>query len=299
MCNYILFILCILIAQMSKFGEFALLYFTGMNILRLGTVPYLNSRPLVARFAAGYEGICIVEAVPSVLSGMLERREVDAALVSSVVVLSDPSLCALPVGGVVSDGPVESIRLMSRVPLREIETLALDTSSKAGVTLGRVLLGMVHGIQPTIVSMHPDIPAMLSVADAAVIIGDPALHAVVALRAGRLPMVRLDFDLGSLWTEQTGLPFVYALWTAHRDAEIDRLSQVLADAASWGVSRLDAIADAESENVGLPTAYCRRYLHENITFGLGEREWQGLALFRERAIELGLLPKCYNNVRPD
>jgi chorismate dehydratase len=270
-----------------------------MKVLRLGTVPYLNARPLVARFAAERSDVGIVEAVPSTLAGMLDRREVDAALVSSVVVLSDPSLCALPVGGVVSNGPVESIRLMSKVPLSEVRTLALDTSSRAGVTLARVMLDTLHGVHPEIVPLPPDVPSMLAAADACAIIGDPALHAAMALRNGRLPMVKHDYDLGSLWTDETGLPFVYALWTAHRDGDIKRMTGVLGEAANWGAEHLDEIADAEAVKVGLPADYCRRYLHENITFHVGEREWKGLALFRQRGIELGLLPRYLNSVKPD
>ena len=268
-----------------------------MNSVILGTVPYLNARPLVARLAAGYPGVTLVEAVPSVLAQMLDRREVDAALVSSVVVLSDPSLCALSAGGVISDGPVKSIRVMSRVPPRDIRTMALDVSSRTGIVLARVMLYVAFGVLPEVVPMAPNVPAMLKAADAAAIIGDPALRAALDLELGHLPQVRFDIDLGSLWRNVTGLPFVYALWTAPRDADTIALNRVLIEAAAWGSQRLDAIADEEAPRAGLPAEFCREYLHDNIQFTLGAREWQGLNLFREKAIELDLLPRCSHSVR--
>lgn len=263
----------------------------------LGTVPYLNARPLVARLAAGYTGVTLVEAVPSVLAQMLVRREVDAALVSSVIALSDPSLCALSAGGVISDGPVKSIRIMSRVPPQDIRTLALDVSSRTGIILASVMLHVAYGVKPELVHMEPDVPAMLKAADAAAIIGDPALHAKIALERGLLPDVRYDIDLGSLWRDVTGLPFVYALWTAPRSADTAALNRVLTEAAEWGAQRLDEIAAAEALRSGFTEEFCMAYLHDNIQFTLGHREWQGLDLFREKAIELDLLPRCSHSVR--
>jgi chorismate dehydratase len=270
-----------------------------MNSVRLGTVPYLNARPLVAQLASGYPGVTLVEAVPSALAKMLDSREVDAALVSSVVALSDPSLCALSAGGVVSDGPVKSIRLMSRVPPAEIRTLALDTSSRTGTVLARVMLHAAFDAVAEVIPMPPDVPAMLKVADAAAIIGDPALRAALELERGNLPEVRYDIDLGSLWRDVTGLPFVYALWTAPRTADTVALNCVLSEAASWGVQHLDEIAEAEADRAGLPVSFCIDYLHDNIQFALGPREWQGLYLFRDKGIELDVLPHCSHSVRVD
>jgi chorismate dehydratase len=131
---------------------------------------------------------------------------------------------------------------------------------------------------------------MLQVADAAAIIGDPALHAAVALEHGYLPMVHYDFDLGSLWRHQTGLPFVYALWTAPQDGDNLRVNSLLRTAAEWGMQHLDEIAEAEAPRTGLTVEFCRAYLHNNITYELGPREWEGLKLFRAHAAKLGLLP---------
>lgn len=256
----------------------------------------MNARPLVARLVAGYPGVTLVEAVPSVLAKMLDRGEVQAALVSSVIALSDPSLCALSAGGVVSDGPVKSIRVMSRVPPRDIRTMALDVSSRTGIVLARVMLHAAFGVLPDAVPMPPDVPAMLKAADSAAIIGDPALHASLNLERGKLPEVLFDIDLGTLWRDVTGLPFVYALWTAPRNADTAMLNRILGEAAAWGSQHIDEIAAEEAPRAGLPEDFCKAYLHDNIQFALGPREWKGLNLFREKAIELNLLPRCSHSV---
>jgi chorismate dehydratase len=237
--------------------------------------------------------------VPSVLAGMLARREVQCALVSSVGVLEDAELCAMDAAGVVSDGPVASIRLMSRVPPDEISTLALDSSSRTGIILGRVMLSKAYCVRPEVVTLPPDVPAMLEVADAALVIGDPALRASLDLEVGRLPMVHCDLDMGSLWRDATGLPFVYAVWTAHREDASDELDALLSKALTWGTAHLDEIAGREASRLGMPEDFCRRYLRDNVRYHLGPREWDGLATFGMTATEMGLLPKQIGSVRRD
>lgn len=266
-----------------------------MNTLMLGDVPYLNSKPLVAtldgrHFAEHDVTVRVVEAIPSRLVGMLERREVAAAMVSCVAPLTDPSLCALPVGAVTSDGPVGSIRLLCQRPPGEIRRLALDASSRTSVVLCRVLLHRVYGLLPEIVSLPPDVPAMLEQSDAALVIGDPALRAAVALEEGRLPQVRHDFDLGSLWRSAMGLPFVYAVWAAPRDGDLAMLMDILTQAAEWGVAHRLEIAEREAARLGLPVEFCRRYVTENVRYAFGPREWEGMRRFHDEAAALGLLP---------
>ncbi len=268
-----------------------------MKSITLGDVPYLNSKPLVA----GLDGRCfeehgvtvrVVEAVPSHLAGMLQRREVAAAMISCVVPLTDTSLCALPVGAVTSDGPVGSIRLMSRVPPACIRRLALDASSRTSVVMCQVLLNRVYGVRPEIVTLPPDVPAMLEQADAALVIGDIALRSAVALEGGAMPQVKDNLDLGTLWRSEMGLPFVYAVWAAPRDGDLVMLSDILRRAAEWGVAHRIEIAEREAPRLGLPVEFCRRYVTENVCYDFGPREWAGMQRFYDEAVAMGLLPDC-------
>lgn len=259
-----------------------------MSGLTLGSVPYLNAKPLVDWFETERTDVRVVDAVPSELAGMLARREVAAAMVSSAVPLSDPSLCVVSSGAITSDGPVRSIRLFSRVPPERIQRLALDASSRTSTLLCRILLARVYGVMPEILSRPPNVPAMLEEADAALVIGDPALLASVAADRGDLAGLEADLDLGSLWRIHAGLPFVYAVWAAPRDGDAATLTRLLNEAKEWGIARRADIARRAAPRLGLPEDLCRRYLTENIRYHLDARAWQGLERFRTWGQELGL-----------
>jgi chorismate dehydratase len=212
-------------------------------------------------------------------------------MVSSAVPLSDPGLCVLSNGAITSDGPVRSIRLFSRVPPARIRRLALDSSSRTSTVLCRILLDRVYGVRPEILSLPPDVPAMLEDADAALVIGDPALLTSVAVERGELPGLAADLDLGSLWRAETGLPFVYAVWAAPRDADNAALEDILNTAMRWGVAHRDEIARREAPRLGLPVEVCREYLTRNIAYEFGGRERMGLRRFHEWGRALGLFPE--------
>jgi chorismate dehydratase len=254
----------------------------------IGAVPYLNARTLVAPLY-GRPDVRIVEAVPSRLARMLAAGEVDAAMVSSVIGLSEPGAVILDAPGVTSFGPVASIRLFASVAPEDIRTLALDTSSRTGVVLGQLLLHRVYSVRPSVVSCAPDVPAMLAAADACVIIGDPALRAAKDAAEGRIDGVRTDLDLGTVWTELTGLPFVFAVWTARAGGDICGLEALLRKAAAEGDARRDDIARAAAAEVGLSEDECVYYLRHNVKNVFGAREREGLELFRRWAEEDGLL----------
>ena len=122
--------------------------------------------------------------------------------------LTRQELEIVPGTGIACHGPVRSILLVSQRPAAEIRTLAVDTSSRTSVQLARVILERRYGAEYTAIPHAPDLDAMLRVADAALIIGDPAL---------RLDPQTLPYevhDLGGEWVEMTGLPMVFAVWAA-------------------------------------------------------------------------------------
>lgn len=175
---------------------------------RVGCVPYVNARPLVACFDQPNEFVEVVYDVPSRLPALLDSGEVDAILVSSIEYLRREDLVIAADVGIMSNGPVASVRLLSKVPLEQIKTLALDQSSMTSNMLAQIILAE-KGVRPRLVTMEPNQTAMLAECDACVLIGD------MGLEADGTGLV--DVDLGAAWTEMTGLPFVWALWLAKRD----------------------------------------------------------------------------------
>ncbi len=250
--------------------------------VRLGAVAYLNARPLVygleqdPQFELRYD-------IPSKCARLLHAREIDLGLIPSIEYLRGP--CAysfVPGPAVTSRGAVASVAVYARKDPHDIRTIAMDTSSRTSVALATVLLRRVFKTSPTAVLMAPNLDAMLTRADAALIIGDVALfldHAAAGVQ---------KLDLGELWTESTGLPFVYAVWTGWPDAVTPRHVAALQRARDAGVAHVEDVARAFYPDDPVRQAVAGRYLRENIRYYLGDDELEGLRTFYAYAAELGL-----------
>jgi chorismate dehydratase len=271
--------------------------------LRLGAVGYLNARPLVygldrqPHFDLRYD-------VPSECARLLHERSIDVGLIPSIEYLRGPAPYALvPEAAVTSRGPVASVALYTRVEPRDIRSIAMDSSSKTSVALATVLARRVFGIAPETVSMAPDLGAMLACADAALIIGDIALFlnppidnsirspksAIRNQSAIRNPQSAIQkIDLGALWTETTGLPFVYAFWAGWPDSVTPQDVEALQRARDEGVAHADEVARAYYPADPASQAVAVRYLRDNIRYVLGGEELEGLRTFYAYAAELGL-----------
>ncbi|HEU5323904.1 MAG TPA: menaquinone biosynthesis protein, partial [Methylomirabilota bacterium] len=169
--------------------------------VRLGVVSYLNAEPLVF----GLEKDPAFELrrdVPSRVAERLHAGEIDLGLIPSIE-YARGDYAVVPGIAIASRGPVRSVRLLLRRPLEHVRRVALDRSSRASQALLKVLLRERLGRQPEYVEMPPDPAPMLASADAALLIGDPALY---------LDLPGDALDLGEEWTRLTSLPFVYAFW---------------------------------------------------------------------------------------
>ena len=252
-------------------------------MVRVGAVTYLNARPLVYglersdRFQIRYD-------VPAECARLLHARETDVGLIPSIEYLRGPRPYAIVPGpAVTSRGPVASVAIFTRREMRDVRTIAMDTSSRTSVALSTVMLRRRFGIAPEPVHMPPDLNAMLRRADAALIIGDIALYLAHQMEGVR------KIDLGEEWTAMTGLPFVYACWTGWPDA-LDRADvAALQRARDEGVAQSDAVAAAYHPDDTRKQAVARRYLRDNIRYFLGQDELEGLKTFYSYAAELGLV----------
>ena len=210
--------------------------------LRVGTVPYLNALPLVAALEEKpTQPVTLDRYVPSELLHYLLRGEVDVALLSSVACLSHQAgLDFVPGIAIACRGPVQSIKLVSRVPPEQIQTLALDRSSLTSVVLARILLRERYGVIPRTRVLPPDLSTMLAQADAAIIIGDPGL----VTRTSDLAIeIVWEIDPGEEWVQWTGLPFVFAVWAYRRGHFRHEWADLLHWAKQEGLRHLDQLAE--------------------------------------------------------
>ena len=243
--------------------------------LRLGAVPYLNARPLCAPLERARPGECTLSyAAPSRIPAALSGGELDVGLMPSLAVLSREGLRAADGVAIGSDGPVRSVLLLCRTPLPRLKTLALDPDSMSSNALARILLAEAHGLRPE--------PAPADMADARLLIGDPAL-------AGLPGPWEEILDLGGAWKDLTGLPFVYALWAG--PSLSGPAAGILRAAKQDGLSDLERIAREDGPAAGIPFETALPYLRDAIRYDLGDREREGLQAFAALARAHGLLPR--------
>jgi chorismate dehydratase len=189
---------------------------------------------------------------------------------------------------------VASVALYAKRPIAEVQSIALDTSSRTSVALTRVLCARVFHLDPVLEPQGPDLSAMLGRCDAALLIGDAALlcdHAAIHLEAvdgGRNETIE-KIDLGEVWTQTTGLPFVYAFWAGRPDALTAADVGAIQRARDRGVDDPEGVAQEYFSDAALRVIGAR-YLRDNIQYSLGESERAGLELFYRYAGELGLVP---------
>ncbi len=252
--------------------------------LRIGSVPYLNAKPLVDWFhsEACHEDVEIVYAVPSKLAQMLREDQLDVANVSIFEGFQNPELSLLPGISISAYGAVKSVRLFSQVPLEALKSVALDTSSLTSVALTKVLLAERFAVTPRYVSHPPDLETMLHDCEAGLIIGDLKLF---ALHSGSTV-----YDLGQGWFDLTGLPFVYAGWLARSERATPHMAELLTHAKAWGLARLETLAETWAERMTLPLDRSRDYLLNVMNYDLTPEQMQGLHTFQQKCFDHALIP---------
>ena len=243
-------------------------------------VSYLNTVPLVWGMLHGpqRERFDLTFCLPSECAARLETGAADIGIVPSIEAARQ-GLAIIPGAGIACHGPVRSILLVTKVHPSRIRTLALDASSRSSAMLARIVLSRRYAVEPRAVSMPPDLPAMLQAADAALVIGDPALR----LEPDRLGLATLD--LGGEWFAMTGLPMVFAVWAARPEVLTPDLAEAFLGSCRFGLEHLDDIVRLEAAPRQLSEALARDYFARHIVFELGERDYEGMRLFVQYARE--------------
>ena len=261
--------------------------------LKVSVVQYLNTAPLVWGMLHGKERdrFEFVFTTPACCADDLRAGHADVGIIPSIEYQRIDSLKVLPGLSIASKHRVRSVLLLSRVPLEKIRSVALDTSSRTSATLVSVLLRKFYGIDPVMQPAAPDPKAMLRSADAALLIGDPALVYDDTPFRGQERSVAV-FDLAVEWRMFTGLPFVFALWAsrpAGKEQKFDDLRRDFVSSRDQGLAHLDDIGAEWGPRLGLTSEAVRIYLTENIDYTLDDENLAGLRLFFKLAHEVGAI----------
>jgi chorismate dehydratase len=257
--------------------------------IRVGAVNYLNTKPLIEGLSSYAPHAELHLDLPSRLADRLAAGDLDVALIPVIEYFRAGTYTVVPGVSIASRGPVLSVTLFSRVPWKEIRSVALDEGSRTSAALARILLEKRYGVHPQTVSLPIDVAADDMSTDAVLLIGDRAMKAC-------LPGFAHAYDLGQEWFDWTGLPFVYAVWAVREGVDLRGVDRALQQARDHGLLKAGPIAQRESGKLGLDPGFCRRYLSNILSFDLGPKEQAGLARFCELARDLGLAPEGGNDL---
>ncbi len=262
-----------------------------MRRLRISAISYLNTAPLMWDFEHGNSAsqFDISYTLPSGCARALEQGNADIGIIPAAAYASIAGLQILPGVAIASLRAVRSILLVCKVPMEDVRTVALDTSSITSVALAKILFEKWLGGGETFSAMAPDLENMLETHDAALLIGDPALQ------VDRTQY--LTIDLAEEWIRRTGKPFVFAFWAVREEAlrEADPgqdLAAIFQQSRDHGLrpENLASIACEWAPRLGITAAEARAYLTDNIYYQLDAQCMEGLQLFYRYAAEIGALP---------
>jgi chorismate dehydratase len=219
--------------------------------------------------------------VPSGCADAVAGGQADVGIVPSIEYQRIADAVILPGMSIASKREVKSVLLLSKMPLAQVQTMALDESSRTSAALVRILMRKFYSRQVNFLPAAPDPGAMLERADAALLIGDPALayHGPAEV-----------YDLAREWRRFTGRPFVFAVWMGHAGTPLSPHLTEFRASLDFGLAHIDDIAAEYAPKLGMTPSAVKVYLSQNIDYSLDEENVQGLKLFYRLAHEVGLTP---------
>jgi len=269
--------------------------------LRVAAIRFLNPAPLMWDFehlplstalATRYDFDWML---PSQCADKLASGEADIGLVPIASLATIPGLRILPGCTIASKGCVRSLLLVRRAnrSLANLRSVAADTASRTTLAYARILFHQWGNSDVPFVPMAADLDAMLDRADAAIVIGDPALMALEeqANRFERTGEELVYHDLAQEWKALTGLPFVSAVWGVAGNFHLDRLSEDFIRSRDQGLKNIDALVTEWTRQIPLSEETIRAYLTTNIHYVLDEECIDGISGFFRMAADLGVLPR--------
>jgi chorismate dehydratase len=243
-------------------------------ILNIGGVSFLNAKPLLFGLE-NQPDLRLRLDVPAKLLPGLESKKLDAALLPTIDYQRMTGLRIIPAGGIGSDGETLTVRIFSKNPIEKIEELACDPDSHTSVALARITLAERFGILPEFTANVRDCAATL-------LIGDKVVT--------QAPLDRpYQLDLGHAWKELTGLPFVFAVWTARADVDLRDLPARLEESRRRGMLAIDQIVKDFAIPLGWPADLATKYLSQNLQFEIGPKQLEAMRLFYQLAAKHKLI----------
>jgi chorismate dehydratase len=261
-----------------------------MTRFKVSVVQYLNTVPLVWGMLGGEQrGKFDLEfTTPARCADSVRNGLAQIGIIPTIELQRIKELEIVPHVSISSLDRVKSVAVFSKRPLENVATIAVDASSRTSVALLAILLRKFYCLSPKLSIAEPDGDSMLKSADAALLIGDPAL------KYNRPGMI--VYDLAEEWKKFTGLPFVFAVWAGPASAGLRSVADDFQRSRDYGLDHIDEIACEYAPRHSFTPEQVKVYLTRHINYNLDEAHREGLALFHHFACETGLIPRL-NPVR--
>ena len=284
-----------------------------MPRLRISVVQYLNTAPLVYGFMHGrlrgkYD---LSFTVPSECAEALRGGAVDIAIIPSIEYERIDGLVILPDIAIAAKNEVRSLLLIAKKPIEQVQRIALDRSSRSTQALVRILCAEHWEISPQFFEAPPDLGKMLQAADAALLIGDPALRLSIQIEGSAVE--QLDGSVGCMaaeaevglgdgaklfvydvvqhWRRMTGWPAVLAVWAGRREIVTPEVVSDFLASRDLGVEHLGDICRAAEKELGIPAPALEDYLRNKVDFSLDRENVTGLIHYYGLCKKLNLIPQ--------
>jgi chorismate dehydratase len=268
--------------------------------MRVGRIPYINCYPVYGAIDRGVVSLDaqLVDGVPTALNHAMAAGNLDVSVISAVEYARDAArYLLLPDLAISCDGPVRSVMLFSRRPAESLGggRVLVSRSSMTSVALLRLMFEEVWRTEPTFIPSDAEVSDLVrsgsEAHDARLIIGDAALMLTSGASelAADYPYV---YDLGSVWKEWTGLPFVFAVWVAQRTTPVANSLAVhaqLIESRNWGLEHLDQLAAQAAVATGVSRLKALEYL-SGLDYGLRYEHLAGLTAFFGKLAASGRVP---------
>ncbi len=255
-----------------------------MAVPKVSVVQYLNTVPLVWGMLHGEQQgkFDLSFTTPAGCAEALRGKQAEIGIIPSIEYQRIDRAQILAGISIASKNAVKSVLLLSKLPVEKVTSVAVDNSSRSSAALLRILFRKFYKRSINITPSVPKPLDMLKRADAALLIGDPAL-------TFNGPVAEI-YDLAAEWKKFTGLPFVFALWVGREDSVPSKHRKDFEASRDFGLAHLDDIAAEYAAPLNLPASSLKVYLTENIDYSLDEENRKGLRLFYKLARETAIIP---------
>lgn len=285
-----------------------------MPLPKVSVVQYLNSVPLIWGMVRGEQQgrYDLAYTIPAACADAVHQGKADIGIVPSIEYQRIERAQILSGLSIASKSEAKSVLLLSNVPIEKVKTIAVDNSSRTSAALVRILMRKFYSRFITVAPSLPKPADMLKRADAALVIGDPALRISLAIEgrtrtgsSGQLICNPSDaglqpagaetlhvYDVAGEWWRLTGLPSVMAFWAARRDVATAEVVADFTASRDYGIARFAEISREASRILGLPAAALAAYLEWHVHYSLPGDSGHGLEHFFARCAALGLIPQA-------